>query len=284
MNKFTLLFLPCLFVFFLSETYAQNLRKIKSLDRSLSEISGMTFLNDTILVAHNDSGNKNFVYLLSLSGEIIRKVEIENAKNKDWEDICSDGKEYIYLGDIGNNSNKRKQFEIYKIAIDSLLKHSKTNAEIIRFSYPDQTAFPPVDSLLHYDAEALVFYRDSLYIFTKCRTVPFDGISFCYQLGTGSGDQIPQKQQDLQLGKRGFLKDAITAAEIFGDSCYLLTYNRMLIYSIENKQLIFKREHYFKPITQKESITTRNGRILYIADEKRKWMGGNLYYLKLKKK
>ena len=57
------------------------------------------------------------MYYLSKKGEIKYKRKISSAKNKDWEDITRDDK-YIYIADMGNNFNNRKDLKIYKIPID----------------------------------------------------------------------------------------------------------------------------------------------------------------------
>ncbi len=37
------------------------------------------------------------------TGEILQRIEIENVKNRDWEDITID-ETYFYVGDFGNNA------------------------------------------------------------------------------------------------------------------------------------------------------------------------------------
>jgi hypothetical protein len=57
----------------------------------LKEISGLTFAGNRWW-AHEDSGaNEVFYQVNPLSGQIIQQVELNNAKNNDWEDIAQDG-------------------------------------------------------------------------------------------------------------------------------------------------------------------------------------------------
>jgi hypothetical protein len=61
-----------------------------------------------------------------------------------------------------------------------------------------------------------------------------------------------------------------------------LTYNRIIIYKFKNRKFEYQKKIYLKPYTQKEAITTRDNKTIYIADEKQKVIGGgNLYKIKL---
>jgi hypothetical protein len=261
---------------------AQKIKKIAKLPEVLNEISGICFMNDSVMVVHNDSGNDPILYFLNLKGERIHQVEVENAKNNDWEDITCDRKGYLYIGDVGNNSNTRKKLHIYKVPTWNILKKEKVKAEDIEFQYAEQTDFPPAESDLHFDSEAIAYYKDSIHIFTKCRTKPFDGKSYRYVVSTKPGKYTLTKRSEIYLGKNGFFKDAITSAEICGKKCYLLTYNRIIVYSMKNGGFEFKEKIYLKPYSQKEAIATIDNKTIYIADEKQKMLGGpNLYKLKL---
>ena len=133
------LFVLTLFISLFSLGNAQKIKTIQKLPSYLNEISGLAFLNDTILVAHNDSGNEPILYFLNLQGDVIHQVEVTQAKNKDWEAIACDGKS-IYIGDIGNNNNNRKDLVIYKVSTADILKCKSVKAEKIDISYQEQTA------------------------------------------------------------------------------------------------------------------------------------------------
>lgn len=139
-------------------------------------------------------------------GKVIHLVEVTGAKNNDWEDITSDGKGHIYIADIGNNNNSRKKLHIYKIPTWNLLKKKEVEAEEIEFTYAEQTEYPADEKDMHFDGEALAYYKDSLYIFTKCRTKPFDGKSFVYAVSTNPGNMNWPKKQKFSLEKETCLK------------------------------------------------------------------------------
>lgn len=262
---------------------AQKLQCIASLPEHISESSGLAFYNDSILITHNDSGDKPLLYFMNLKGKLVGQVLVENASNTDWEDICTDNKGNVYVADIGNNNNNRKSLNIYKISMDRLLGKEKVNAELITYAYPDQKAFPPIDSLKNYDAEGLAYQNDSLLIFTKCRATPFNGVTYCYKVPTTPGNHLARKSFELFIGTKGFMKDAVTAATICKENLYLLTYNRFLIYKYQQGSWVFQEQHFTQPYSQKEALITKDNRTIYITDEVQKIVGGGkLYKMELK--
>lgn len=271
--------------FFISISAFSQKKRVGELGNKLKEISGLAFLNDSVLIAHNDGGNDAEIYFLNLIGEKFHTVKIENATNKDWEDITVDAKGHIFIADIGNNNNNRKDLCIYKINTSNILEKESVKADKILFNYPDQKEFPPAENNLHFDAEALAYYKDSLYIFTKCRAEPFDGKSFCYSLPTKPGTYVADKQTEYFLGKGGWWKDAVTGVEIKNDKCYLLTYEHLSIYSFKHRKLEFIQEVGLGKLSQKEAIAVNLKGQVYIADERNKLLGGgNLYRIKIPKK
>ena len=102
-----------LFSFFTFFVYSQ---KSILLSDELKEISGIQFINDSLLVAHNDGGNGPMLYFLNPNtGSILKRVVVKDVKNTDWEDITLDGK-YLYIGNFGNNENKRKNLSIIRVS------------------------------------------------------------------------------------------------------------------------------------------------------------------------
>ena len=139
---------------------------IDFLDQEVSESSGLIVLGD-YGITHNDSGNDPYLYELDLnSGDVLRRIYVRNAVNKDWEDICKD-ESFIYIGDFGNNAGNRSDLHLLKISIDSFLHNDTVVAQKLSFEYKDQINFEPSTFETNYDAEALFSSGDSLYILTK---------------------------------------------------------------------------------------------------------------------
>ncbi len=143
-----------------------TISEVTNLDDLIKETSGLIYF-DSHLITHNDSGDKANLYEVNpISGQVIRTVFIENATNRDMEDIAHDDN-YIYLCDIGNNTNTRKDQTIYKIKKADYLAKDIVAAELITFSYAEQTDFTYSNMTTNFDAEAVIAMGDNLYLFTK---------------------------------------------------------------------------------------------------------------------
>jgi|688.fasta_scaffold00058_49 hypothetical protein len=85
----------------------------------LTECSGMAVSpSDSSLVwAHNDSGHLARLYLLHrATGALRGMVQLEGVSNGDWEDICAvqiAGKNYLAIGDTGDNHRRRDRVQIH---------------------------------------------------------------------------------------------------------------------------------------------------------------------------
>ena len=80
----------------------------------LDEDSGIEFV-DGKLWTHNDSGNSNDIFRIdTASNTVYQTVNVSNATNMDWEDMTS-SKDYLFVGDMGNNNGNRQDLRIYRI-------------------------------------------------------------------------------------------------------------------------------------------------------------------------
>lgn len=247
------------------------------LPECLKEISALEFLNDSTLVGINDGGNAAEVYLLNLEGALIRSVRITNATNVDWEALARD-ENYLYIGDIGNNLNKRKDLVIYKVALNDVLIQNEVNAVRIEFRYEEQTAFPPKNSEMKFDAEGLAYDNQHLWLFTKNRSVPWDGISLVYQVPTTPGSYRLSVIEKLHIGDEGWWADAITGADMYEGKAYFTTYSRICIFNFAENSFSLERSIPYRDATQKESIVVQDKSHLFVADEKQALFGGGKLY------
>ncbi len=261
-----------------------SIKRSGTVDKALGEISGWVFVNDSTLIAHNDSGNDPLLYVLNLDGTIRHTARINGVRNSDLEDIAADDKGNIYVGDIGNNANNRKDLAIYKLRIANVLSDSVVTSSPIFFSYAEQQAFPPANDQLYYDAEAFIYDNDSLWVFTKCRTKPFDGKCLVYGFPAKQGTYQPTKHSFIETGKSTWLKDAVTAADFHNDTLYLLTYNRLLICDFNNRKPVLKTTVQMQPLSQKEALAVNSKSVVYIADERVKLLGGGTIFTVTKNK
>ena len=138
------------------------------LPKEVDETSGLFFHNSR-LWTHNDSGGKPILYALDTATfEVVQRVTLENASNKDWEDVCCDG-QTVFVADCGNNNGNRKDLKIYFFHVDPIPDNGDATVKVdtICFSYPDQASFKR--KVLHndYDCEAIFATDRYLYLLSK---------------------------------------------------------------------------------------------------------------------
>lgn len=267
-------FIICLLLLAFAQTSSAQTFHLSS---ELGEISGIEFLNDTTIVAINDGGNEPLLYLLNLKGKVQSVVKVENAQNRDWEDLTVDD-EYLYIGDIGNNVNNRRDLVIYKVKITDVIEKKTVQPEKITFNYKEQTAFPPDRADKHFDAEALAHFNDTLYIFTKDRARPNGGAAWVYKVPTKAGDYTPSKSAEIYIGNGGLMTDALTAADFVDGEFFLMTYNRVIIKKLVDGDFVGEENINFKTYSQKEALVVKSKMELYVADEKQIMLGGPRMY------
>jgi hypothetical protein len=261
-----------------SQVKAQEV--LAELPTVIDESSALICVQDSLFITLNDSGGDPVLFVINERAELLHTSTVLHAKNVDWEALATDGEQRIFIGDIGNNKNNRNNLAIYTVDLAQVLTKDTVSAEKISFSYPDQEAFPPVDSLLYFDAEAMVYRDDSLFIFTKNRTIPFDGIAKVYGLSITPGNQVAKKYPDIQLRPTHWTEDCITDATLHGDTLYLLTYSKIYTFVRDNNTYTEISEYRIEYPTQLEAICFRNG-YLYLTDEKTRLGEPKLYRVKL---
>lgn len=137
---------------------------VNMLDAKVNETSGLIFFDNSFWTI-NDSGNENILYRIDAkTGSVSAEIKITGSQNIDWEELSQD-QDYVYIADIGDNSLKRDEKQIYKVRKSDILQikgSGDVNSEVIRFSYPEVEGKPG-----HYDAEALFAYKGELHLFTK---------------------------------------------------------------------------------------------------------------------
>ncbi|MEE9407332.1 MAG: hypothetical protein V3V28_04560 [Polaribacter sp.] len=271
------------FLLFLNCQNFGKLKLITDLPKDLEEVSGTEIVPKSDLIwMINDSGNAPVLFGLNEKGKIVKEIYIK-AKNHDWEDLASDEKGNIYIGDFGNNLNKRRNLSI--IIVDkNELDEKKTEVDRIEFVYPNQTKFPPKKKNKYFDAESFFYFKASLYIFTKSRVKGKFGKTTLYKIPAKKGKYTAEI-----VGKFENCKDLecwITSADISpnGKKVALLSQKNVLIFSdfkddkfLSGKVTKIDLKHRY----QKESITFKDNNTLLITDEKAHNTGGFLYELKI---
>ncbi|WP_426431478.1 hypothetical protein ACPX19_03335 [Winogradskyella sp. HB-48] len=260
-----------LIIFFTVSCQSSGQLKLEgSINNALEEASAAETIPQSPLIwTIEDAGNDNNLYGLNTSGKIVKQIAVLNASNIDWEDLTSDEQGNLYIGDFGNNNEKRKHFRILKINHKDLSK-KVTNADIIEFTLPKKQ-----DSK---DFEAFFLFEDSFYIFSK-ETKKFIVLKVPNSPGKHEATIITDFNLDGKDNK-------ITSADISDDgkSIVLLNHDKLWKITGFEKDDFFSgniEELGFDHNSQKEGICFKNSSQVYITDERNGVEGGNIYSFKL---
>jgi hypothetical protein len=217
--KNLLLFVTFIFYSFLTISQITNFTEKFDLPVETKETSGLLFF-DSKIITHNDSGNQPNLYEIdSLTGNLLRVVHVNNATNIDWEDITED-ENHIYIADIGNNNGNRTDLKIYKILKSDFKNSASVSADIISFSYEDQTNFDSKPNGSNFDAESIVVYNNSILIFTKNWN---DLKTNVYKTPLITGNYLATKVSSANV-------DGLITGGVYNDDRFFLTgYNASLI-------------------------------------------------------
>ena len=242
------------------------------LTSEVSETSGLIFYNNALWTI-NDSGNAPVLYKLSPeTGEILQRIKITNATNKDWEDLAQDEKN-IYIGDFGNNMGKRNELKILKLSKSKIPRSgdSSVAVQLIEFSYPDFPEKTIKKKKNNFDCEAMICIEDSLYIFTKNRG---DQQTKLYRLPKDAG--VFQAQYIETFDSKGLITGADYHAE--RKEVILIGYTNKtwqpfvwLLFDYEENKLFSGNKRRIDmlniPATQTEGIAYINGKNCVITSE-----------------
>jgi hypothetical protein len=246
---------------------AYEVKQIGRMDRTeVVESSGLAVANEQgDLWTHGDGGNTIKLYQVTQQGDLLQALTLRGTRNVDWEDLAQDRKRgYLFVGDFGNNTNKRRDLSIYRVSGPKF-----SQVDTIQFSYPDQQQFPPKKPYRNFDCEAFFYRNDSLFLFTKNR---------------GKGNWVKQYRLPAKPGTHvAELVDSIrintwiTGADISPDGrrVALLGYGHVYLVDVEAGKKLFDGAKSCLPIPssgQAEGIVFINDQDFVLSNEK-----GRLY-------
>lgn len=226
--------------------------------RSLRESSGIIPVEgEDAYYTHNDSGGDNKLFKINMHGTLLGEMAIKNSSNIDWEDITHDDEGNIYIGDFGNNANKRKNLRIYKIDKDF------QSTDTISFSYADQQEFPPAKKERNFDCEGFFWNDGELNIISK--NWGYKCVKR-YVVPDQKGDYVLEPVEEF------YLNGMITAADISPDGrkIVLLSYGKLYLFDLVPGHPLFSQPYKcinFYRGGQAEAVTFINNDDLLITNE-----------------
>lgn len=274
--------LPVLLAFSLPvASFAQNkIARRTSLPDVLREVSGMVRTPSGDLWLLNDSKNPPELFRFDPVAEKLLETRRLPIANRDWEDLAADDKGNLYIGDFGNNRNARRDLRIYRYnpttqALDSIL-----------LRYPDQTAFAPADERdWNFNCEAMVFFRDSLHLFSK-NAFKGNFVTKHYVVPAKPGNYVAELRDSIRLKNRVVTGAALShdgktlalTGYIIGKKMGILPYTKASVFYFtdfnESNFLRGKQDRKRLPkfliARQYESVTQWEGDCWIVANEGRK--------------
>ncbi len=216
------------------------------------EASGLvkSRLWEDVFWTHNDSGDEARIFPIKKDGAILKPewmsdykgIQIPDAVNVDWECIATDDKGHLYIGDIGNNSNTRRDLMIYVIEEPYPTQTVLTNTKYrISYYYPDQKEIPAKE--FNFDAEAMFWKDGKIYVLTKHRA---DTNTNLYRLDAVNSSE----KRPARLLARFNVRGQVSGADISPDGRKLVVLTYSSVWLFETRK---KSDNYF------------NGKISWLA-------------------
>ncbi|WP_224998342.1 hypothetical protein [Cesiribacter sp. SM1] len=201
----------------LSKRY--HARAYTRMPAALAESSGLEHAGGGSFWTMRDSGGPAALYRIGADGQLLDTLSLP-LRNIDWEDLARDTEGNLYIGDFGNNQNRRRNLMIYRLSATG------GKVDTIQFHWEDQQNFPPPKEALNYDCEAFFWHAGKLHLFTKSRG---DGYVRHYSVPDQPGTYA------AELLESTFVKDLVTAADISpdGSTIALLTYGKVYLFAVK---------------------------------------------------
>lgn len=212
-----------------------NFVEIELKASQLSESSGVCVSRDgRIIWTHNDSGDGSRLFAFHADGRLLKRIEIRGAEAIDWEDVCAfeaQGESFLAIGDIGDNSAKRKAVQIYVLKMPDAKKKTAKIYSRFEISFPDG----PVD------CEGLAYdpIRKQFMLFTK--------ELFRCRMFSISAESLQRSRSTTAKFEKTFGIGMVTGADISRDGKQLaiLTYAPLLL---------LKREGFGWPLNTDDDL------------------------------
>jgi hypothetical protein len=208
-----------------------------ALDGRIREPSGLTAstARPGVMWTHGDSGAANWLFAIDRRGRLLARVRVRGSHNVDWEDLTHDDEGRLWIGDIGNNDSVRRDLRVYRVPEPSLDEAVGTVRveRTVGYHFPDQHEFG--DQRADFDAEALFWWQDQLWLLTKHRN---DDFTRLYRFPALSGEVALEQVASFDLGAslegpHQRRSGQVTAAEVAPDGRHwaMLSYDAVFVFA-----------------------------------------------------
>ncbi len=257
-----------------------NLEFKTVLRKPLSEISGIK--SDGIDLWAITDKPRAVAYKIDLKGKVLQEIIVTGAQAIDVEAVTSD-KDFVYIGDVGDNDGGREERQIMRFAKSTLTRerNQEVSGDVISFNFEDGKVVEKKKKN-NYDCESLLSFGDSLYLFTKRRE---DHQTELFVIPNKPGKYIARSVG--MLDTKGLVTDAAISPD--GKEVALCGYNRGHKYPFIILLKNFTGNNFLSGKTERieladkewewqiESITYTSDNKLYFACEETKEVEATLY-------
>ena len=254
-----------------------NATAIGTLPGVLYESSAVDFTGGSHFWSLDDSGGP-ILYEVARDGSLTKTLTISNAHNRNWEELTHDAsRNYMFIGDFGNNNDDRTNLRVYRIPYPSSNSPASVTADEIDFRYPDQNCIPA--RWLNFDVESFFHYQGRLFLFSKADGSAV-GYTKMYSIPDSPGNYV------ATLVDSFYTNDRTTSADISPDglSVVLISNTHIHIFRNFSGTDFFGGQHTQLNIagswTQKEGVSFGGNNEIYLTDENT-GSGNHLYYIDL---
>jgi hypothetical protein len=208
---------------------AQTCRVVRQgvgLPHEVSESSGAALdpRSTEVFWTHGDSGAEPALYALSSDGQLVGRVFVTGARNRDWEDMAigpCPGGDCVYVGDIGNNQpGRRNEVVLYRAPLPQPTDSATAPAEVFRARFPGGGR----------DTEALFVTADGgVYLVNKGQSDDIELWRWPTPLQPGPVDLVRVRTLAPEPDQPG---DAVTGTSASRDGRWVAvrTYGRLVLY------------------------------------------------------
>jgi hypothetical protein len=182
-------------------------------DRVIPEASGIvkSRRHPGIFWVHNDSGNPPLLFAIKDDGRIVRQFRL-GIPNIDWEDIATDDRGHLYVGDIGNNLGILPLRTIYR------LDEPDPNAFAEKVIAASISAVYTMPKGRRFDAESLFLDRGKAMILAKY----LDGREAeLFSIALDPPSSLLRPTQPRLVGKMSGFTEPATGADLNKDGTLL---------------------------------------------------------------
>ena len=246
----TLKILPVLIFFFLAgcepanppeagNSSAPRFKMVGKLEsKKLDEASGIQAGSDGVFYLHNDDGAHLFA--IDATGAHLGRMKVENAKNRDWEDITrvigEDGP-LLVIGDIGDNHNGRKKVRLYFVREPAKGNYKKKLKPVHRLDVRFEDGPRDVESMAYDVAGDMILFLTKRDRPPRLYAIPLDLALLKDELEADflaevPGFRPPTRSDILESPKRGLWVSQPTGMDISADGrkAAVLTYRSLYVF------------------------------------------------------